>query len=157
MLEVIGAAPGSRTDVDWPQVWRDSHEHRSVKERLDGIRQSRITEDKEPPILPLGQPKDTAYAAPFVRQWWLVQQRVAAQYWRTPSYIYSKIALTVGSVSIESTELMAWTQSARAGLTDACAGVVYWLQLLPCAKHHPRPPESDVRRDDVIEHVWATQ
>ncbi|OQD89391.1 hypothetical protein PENANT_c002G07605 [Penicillium antarcticum] len=41
-----------------------------------------------------------SYAASFLVQWWLVQNRVAAQYWRTPSYIYSKIALTVASVSI---------------------------------------------------------
>jgi len=26
MLHVIGAAPGSHNDIDWPQVWRDSPE-----------------------------------------------------------------------------------------------------------------------------------
>lgn len=46
---------------------------------------------------PAGDPNDKAafreFAAPFGVQLWEVQQRVFAQYWRTPSYIYSKMLL----------------------------------------------------------------
>ncbi|KAL5042237.1 hypothetical protein BDW71DRAFT_211366 [Aspergillus fruticulosus] len=97
MLEVIGAAPGSQTTVDWPRVWRESPEYQRVKERLHEIRTSRTAAGDKRQISPSSQSNNHSYAASFVRQWWLVQRRVAAQHWRTPSYIYSKIALTVGS------------------------------------------------------------
>ncbi|KAE8394955.1 ABC-2 type transporter-domain-containing protein [Aspergillus alliaceus] len=97
MLEVIGAATGSQTTVDWPKVWRDSHEYQSVKAKLREIRTSRATIDGKLQMQPFSQLNNGTYASPFLQQWWLVQKRVAAQYWRTPSYIYSKIALTVGS------------------------------------------------------------
>lgn len=34
MLEVIGAAPGSHSEIDWPAVWRDSPEHQAVLDHL---------------------------------------------------------------------------------------------------------------------------
>ncbi|KAJ6100307.1 CDR ABC transporter [Penicillium canescens] len=97
MLTVIGAAPGSQTTVDWPKVWRESHEYQSVKVKLHEIRTSRATIGGNLQMHPSSQSNDGSYAASFPVQWWFVQKRVAAQYWRTPSYIYSKIALTVAS------------------------------------------------------------
>ena len=35
MLEVIGAAPGSSTTVDYHEVWRNSEEYRMVQKELD--------------------------------------------------------------------------------------------------------------------------
>jgi len=40
------------------------------------------------------------FAAPFGLQFWEVTKRVFEQYWRTPSYIYSKAALSIGSVRL---------------------------------------------------------
>ncbi|KAI8313161.1 ZEB2-regulated ABC transporter 1 [Colletotrichum sp. SAR11_59] len=34
MLEVIGAAPKAHTDIDWPNVWRESQEFQSVQKEL---------------------------------------------------------------------------------------------------------------------------
>ncbi|KAK1964366.1 ABC-2 type transporter [Colletotrichum sublineola] len=34
MLEVIGAAPGVHTDIDWPAVWRQTPEYQSVQDEL---------------------------------------------------------------------------------------------------------------------------
>jgi ATP-binding cassette subfamily G (WHITE) protein 2 (PDR) len=46
---------------------------------------------------PSSDPKDKTdyreFAAPFGAQYWLVQKRIFEQYWRTPSYIYSKLIL----------------------------------------------------------------
>ncbi|KIV78697.1 hypothetical protein PV11_06318 [Exophiala sideris] len=92
MLEVIGAAPGSHTNIDWVDTWRNSPEVREVHAELDQMklercRLSRATSD----------PNDKAsfreFAAPFQVQLWETQKRVFEQYWRTPSYIYSKLAL----------------------------------------------------------------
>jgi len=51
---------------------------------------------------PYSSPDDKAsyreFAAPFGLQLWEVQKRVFEQYWRTPSYIYSKASLCIFSV-----------------------------------------------------------
>ncbi|KAG9892937.1 putative ABC multidrug transporter, partial [Aureobasidium melanogenum] len=92
MLEVIGAAPGSHTDIDWHQTWRDSQEYRDTKAELERLRTQRPQETQ-----PSTDPKDQAsyreFAAPFSVQFVEVTKRVFVQYWRTPSYIFSKLAL----------------------------------------------------------------
>ena len=92
MLEVIGAAPGSHSDIDWHQVWRESPELKSVHTELSTMKRER------PKLTgPSSTSSDPAsyreFAAPFSVQMWEVQKRIFAQYWRTPSYIFSKILL----------------------------------------------------------------
>ena len=107
MLEVIGAAPGSHTDVDWFDAWRNSPEYAEVHQELDrlveeGPNQMQRTETQQKRE---DKAAYAAFAAPFSQQMWHVQKRVFQQYWRTPSYIYSKTLLcmsTVSSVSLQS-------------------------------------------------------
>ncbi|GJP96864.1 ABC transporter Cdr4 [Aspergillus niger] len=91
MLDVIGAAPGSHTDIDWPKVWRESPEHTKVKEHLAELKSTLST-----------KPQDNSdpeafkeYAASFGVQLYECLVRVFAQYYRTPSYIWSKTILCV--------------------------------------------------------------
>jgi ABC-type multidrug transport system ATPase subunit len=98
MLEVIGAAPGSHTDIDWVDTWRNSPEVQAVHAELDQMkhdrcRLTRATSD------PNDKTSFREFAAPFYQQLWETQKRVFEQYWRTPSYIYSKLALCTLSVS----------------------------------------------------------
>ncbi|KAF5024207.1 hypothetical protein F66182_3721 [Fusarium sp. NRRL 66182] len=88
MLEVIGAAPGSHTDVDWFEAWRGSPEYREVQGELERIKREHetATEDEDD-----GSFRE--FAAPFMVQLKEVLYRVFQQYWRTPVYIYSKAAL----------------------------------------------------------------
>lgn len=84
MLEVIGAAPGSHSDIDWHQTWNKSPEKAEVKRHLKELR------DELPQITqPAASPDDKAsyreFAAPFAQQQWQVTKRVFEQYWRTPS------------------------------------------------------------------------
>ncbi|KAJ4259749.1 Multidrug resistance protein [Fusarium torreyae] len=44
MLKVIGATPKSKSDIDWPSVWRESSEYKSVQEEL-----ARLSMSKENP------------------------------------------------------------------------------------------------------------
>ena len=92
MLEVIGAAPGSSTEVDWPVTWTNSEERRIVKATLADMKEklSRKEVDEDPTAL-------DHFAAPFGLQMMAVLTRVFQQYWRTPSYLYSKTALCVFS------------------------------------------------------------
>lgn len=96
MLEVIGAAPGSHTDIDWHQTWRNSPEIKEVHAELDRLKEERIkiTDNNAPKA----KEDYREFAAPFSTQMWIVLKRIFAQYWRTPSYIYSKLLLcaTVG-------------------------------------------------------------
>jgi ATP-binding cassette subfamily G (WHITE) protein 2 (PDR) len=99
MLEVIGAAPGSHTDIDWHQTWLDSPERTEVRQEL-----ARMKEERPKEAHPSAPTNDKAnyseFAAPFPVQLWEVLKRVMEQYWRTPSYIYSKAVLCVSSVSL---------------------------------------------------------
>jgi ATP-binding cassette, subfamily G (WHITE), member 2, PDR len=99
MLEVIGAAPGSHTDIDWQKTWRESPEYKEVHRNLNQMK------DELPHITqPSATPDDKAsfreFAAPFGVQQWEVTKRVFEQYWRTPSYIYSKASLCIFSVHL---------------------------------------------------------
>ncbi|KKY26811.1 putative abc transporter [Diplodia seriata] len=95
MLEVIGAAPGSHTEVDWHQAWRNSAEYKSVKDELRQMREE-LPQKTQPSS---GDEKASfrEFAVPFGFQLWEVTKRVFEQYWRTPSYIYSKLILVVAS------------------------------------------------------------
>jgi len=94
MLEVIGAAPGHHTDQDWFDVWRRSPEYTEVKRELRQFKQVH-------PSTASTMARDKAcfreFAAPFWIQMSEVQKRVFQQYWRTPSYVYSKAVLCVSS------------------------------------------------------------
>ncbi|CAI7608425.1 unnamed protein product [Penicillium glandicola] len=93
MLEVIGAAPGTHSEIDWPAVWRDSEERKQVHNHLAELKSNLslkpvATNDNDPTSF-------NEFAAPFTVQLWECLIRVFSQYWRTPVYIYSKVALCV--------------------------------------------------------------
>ncbi|KAI7088188.1 pleiotropic drug resistance protein, ABC superfamily [Hortaea werneckii] len=96
MLEVIGAAPGSHTDIDWFDTWRNSPEYQEVQHELEYLRTDR---PKEIPPRTNANDKESyrQFAAPLSTQFFTVTHRVFQQYWRTPSYIYSKFSLCLFS------------------------------------------------------------
>lgn len=96
MLEIIGAAPGSFTDIDWFKTWRNSPECEAVHAELEQMR------DERSQTMTRVQTQDNKaqyreFAAPFNVQLYETQLRVFQQYWRTPSYIYSKLGLVLFS------------------------------------------------------------
>lgn len=92
MLEVIGAAPGSHSEIDWPAVWRDSPEHQAV---LDHLAELKGSLSQKPDTTSSDPDSYKEFAAPFHVQLWECLVRVFSQYWRTPVYIYSKAALCI--------------------------------------------------------------
>lgn len=96
MIEIITAKPEEGA-IDWPQAWRDSPEKQAVKATLAEMRRTLSSKpaDTDPTSL-------LQYAAPFKTQIQLVLIRVFQQYWRTPVYLFSKIALCMLSVSLSS-------------------------------------------------------
>ena len=91
MLEAIGAAPGSTTDIDWYESWHGSPEYEAVRAELQLLKShagDAQTQSEE-------QAGFQEFAAPFSAQLFEVTHRVFQQYWRTPSYIYSKASLCI--------------------------------------------------------------
>jgi len=97
MLEVIGAAPGSHTDIDWHQAWRNSAEYAHVQNHLEELKHETSHKTALERTVSAQAREDKAayreFAAPFGQQLREVTVRVYQQYWRTPSYIYSKTIL----------------------------------------------------------------
>jgi hypothetical protein len=100
MLQAIGAAPGHKTDVDWPRVWQDSEEKREVKRELEVMRNVPLKE-----VVSGQSVEDDAsrgeFASTYRTQFIEVTKRVAQFYWRNPIYIYSKLILVIGTVSFD--------------------------------------------------------
>ncbi|KAL6791295.1 ABC-2 type transporter domain-containing protein [Trichoderma sp. SZMC 28013] len=90
MLEVIGAAPGSHTDVNWFETWRDSPEYQAVQNELENIKAERSQVESNVVDDPTSY---NEFAAPFMTQLKVNLHRVFQQYWRSPIYIYSKTVL----------------------------------------------------------------
>lgn len=93
MLEVIGAAPGTHSEIDWPSVWKQSPEYDEVRAELRRLRSLVNNPSMVADEVVSGHQQ---FAAPFMVQLFQVLKRVFEQYWRTPSYIYSKMLLAVG-------------------------------------------------------------
>lgn len=99
MLEVIGCTPGSHSNIDWPEIWRNSPEFADVHRQLDDMAEHARSNDQSQTQVDDGFKE---FAAPFSVQLRECLRRVNQQYWRTPSYIYSKAAMCIGSVNTAS-------------------------------------------------------
>ncbi|KAL2847588.1 ABC-2 type transporter-domain-containing protein [Aspergillus pseudodeflectus] len=91
MLDVIGAAPGSHSDVDWPAVWNSSPEKQGVLDHLAELKSTLSTKPKQEASP--AEYREFAVSTTIQLKETLI--RVFTQYWRTPSYIYSKIVLSI--------------------------------------------------------------
>lgn len=96
MLEVIGAAPGSTAVRDWPEVWNESRERQLKREELDDMA---VTVERTVS----GSRSKSGYSDTdqfAVGQWFqfqIVTKRLYQRFWRTPSYLWSKIFLCTAS------------------------------------------------------------
>lgn len=95
MLRVIGAAPGTTAIRDWPDTWRKSPEYSEVQKHLNFLEQEANSDGQAQAGL------TNEFASPFHMQLLLCTTRVFEQYWRTPSYLYSKLAMCFITVSFD--------------------------------------------------------
>ncbi|EXJ88084.1 hypothetical protein A1O1_05012 [Capronia coronata CBS 617.96] len=93
MLETIGASPGSSSGVDWHEIWRSSPEFVQVKAELARLRHQSSEVGQSTSAQESDGMQHDEFAVPLSTQFWVVTKRVFQQGWRTPSYIYSKMAL----------------------------------------------------------------
>lgn len=84
MLSVIGAAPGSKSDIDWHQTWLESEERKAVRDELADMKKN-LPQQTQPAVNENDKASYRAFAAPLTVQTLEVTKRVFQQYWRTPS------------------------------------------------------------------------
>ncbi|PYH75709.1 ABC-transporter [Aspergillus uvarum CBS 121591] len=93
ILELAGAGVNSKASQDWPALWRQSHEAAEVMRVLEqDLSRPQISRTETDPAT---ESEETAFAMPFKDQFAAVLRRIFQQYWRSPEYIYSKLALGV--------------------------------------------------------------
>lgn len=92
MLTMVGAGHGKSTQ-DWHTVWKSSQQAKDVKSELQRIKQEMSSHQSSDST----EGSHSEFAMPFLAQLREVTVRVFTQYFRTPSYIYSKLLLGVAS------------------------------------------------------------
>lgn len=115
MLEVIGAAPGTRTEIDWHQRWLDSPERVAVREELDRIERECSAKTTNTPNDDADTSAYSEFAAPFTDQLVVTLKRSWWQLWRSPSYIYSKVGLCAISVCLAEAVMEAMIELTASG------------------------------------------
>lgn len=79
--------------VDWVKEWERSIENHSIQQRIQVLcQQLHRTDDYEMEKL--------EFATSFLTQLGLVTSRLFKHFWRTPTYLYSKVALCFGSALV---------------------------------------------------------
>jgi len=78
-------------NASWSEKWKSSQEKEEVVHHLGDINSS--------PQIVSTEEQRSEYATPWFRQLTIVSNRLFQEYWRSPTYVYSKIALCTGVVS----------------------------------------------------------
>ncbi|KJY00318.1 ABC transporter like protein [Zymoseptoria brevis] len=92
MLEIVGDESS-----DWVGTWNDSKEAGEVQEEIERIHKERSSavensnDDNDDPYA------HAEFAMPFGAQLKMVTHRVFQQYWRMPSYLFAKMALSIAA------------------------------------------------------------
>ena len=93
ILDVIGAGAGGQMSRDWHRVWVESGEEERVGEEIRKL----VAGDKSEVVGEEGEGEDMMQGGDFAASWFeqyrTVQTRVFQHYWRSPSYILSKMFL----------------------------------------------------------------
>jgi ATP-binding cassette subfamily G (WHITE) protein 2 (PDR) len=105
MLQVIKPPIDEEaSSIDWAQIWRSSPEYQGVKQelaRLNALASALPTSESQDSLGATSQHQE--FVASFWTQFWQVLFRTWKHFWRSPTYIWSKIVLIVIAVSLAHT------------------------------------------------------
>ncbi|KAM0323344.1 hypothetical protein ACHAQA_008937 [Verticillium albo-atrum] len=92
MLNVIKPSTDGVPGIDWHKNWRQSTEFEAVKQELDRLRglksADQVTADGE-------SSQHEEFVTSFWTQFWQVLIRTNRHFWRSPTYIWSKVLLSL--------------------------------------------------------------
>lgn len=90
----------TQTSRTWPDIWSQSEERKAVKADIEQMKSDLLkTQSWQKPA----GDDESEFAAPFLHQLYTVTKRNLVSDWRSPAYMYSKVALVLGFVSTYST------------------------------------------------------
>lgn len=95
LMDITSRSNVTTTTCDWPHIWATSPERQHIKESLNK-RKNKLkasTSGKSQHV------SRSIYASLYFQQLYHVTKRNLQQDWRTPSYLYSKVFLALGTVS----------------------------------------------------------
>lgn len=93
LLDVTTRGISTSQATDWHDEWHSSQERKDVKHTVKKMKEQLLA--SVPEISSSGE-----YASSFTYQLYTVTKRNFEHDWRTPSYLYSKLFLTLGAVCI---------------------------------------------------------
>lgn len=153
MLEVIGAAPGSKADKDWAEVWKNSPERAAVREELAVMKTELLA--RRGSVASKASSQWTEFAMPLWFQFFVILRRNFQQFWRTPGYIYAKLVLSIIPVSFHPSHpqhiyiMKPLLRRNAFSFVDS----IYRFLLLASRNLNPRPRKSNIRHFHVPHHV----
>ncbi|KAH7318100.1 ABC transporter [Stachybotrys elegans] len=96
MLQVIKPRDDGVEAIDWHKAWRESPEYQQVKKELQRLRQLTINSDAQSMTQAKTEPSQhREFVASSWTQFSLVLDRTWKHFWRSPTYIWSKVLLIV--------------------------------------------------------------
>ena len=95
LMEITAGIQSTQCAKDWSTIWANSLERRRIKESMQTMKQSL----RNPETKAMENISTSRYASSYLQQLYYVTLRNFQQDWRTPSYLYSKLFLTLGAVS----------------------------------------------------------
>ena len=95
MLDVVNSGHNPQGE-DWFDVWKQSKEFQMTQDEIDRIHKERQGRAEATDAEDVAASK-SEFAMPFWFQLYQVTYRVFQQYWRMPSYIFSKWALGIAA------------------------------------------------------------
>ncbi|KAJ9137096.1 Abc transporter [Pleurostoma richardsiae] len=93
MLEIVNKSVDGQ-GRDWHTAWQSSSEREAVDTEIERIHNEKRNESSAAAEEP---DSNSEFAMPFSTQLMLVTHRIFQQYWRMPSYIFSKIMLGIAA------------------------------------------------------------
>ncbi|KAL3491060.1 ABC-2 type transporter-domain-containing protein [Aspergillus germanicus] len=97
MLDVIRQSTDEENkSLDWHRVWRESPEFQAVKSELQRLRGLVAAENGDLALSAASEPSQhRELVASYWKQFLVVLDRTGKHFWRSPGYLWSKIALVV--------------------------------------------------------------
>ena len=90
LMEVTSQSCSENQSVDWADLWQRSDARQQIKQQISQM--NAVIIDSNPDITTRKTPS-------FMKQLGTTAVRLFSHYWRTPSYLYSKAALCIFTVS----------------------------------------------------------
>ncbi|KIW52326.1 hypothetical protein, variant 2 [Exophiala xenobiotica] len=97
ILEIVNPETSAQANRDWVEIWRSSEENKTMLAELDRINRETNASGTRAGAEQDADKDQSQFAMPLYTQTYYTTTRAFQQYWRTPGYVWHKLALGVAS------------------------------------------------------------